>query len=156
MARFEIGDNVVVKDYKDIPAERKGSRTGNGDPTFFTVRKAVACGRKAVIEDRLMSSATGQEVYFIRYKDNGALSASQFIADDFIPDTVPEVHYSIDVKINPDIVITTMTQEVDGDKEVIAKTFADVYSNDAVGIAQAASYAVKGLHIYISRNQEEK
>ena len=57
IARFKIGDRVIVKDYKDIPEESRN--------------KGVArlCGKVGTITNKLQYECGGRTVYMLQFDD---------------------------------------------------------------------------------------
>ena len=135
MMEYKIGDKVVIKDYKDLPAD------------FRNKRNAVCCGKQGEIVDLMYSQAKKAMVYRIRIDGKTIVSRSDFPEQAFklVPKS-PPAYYDIEFTYLDNVVVARMF-EIQGDnKTEIQKGHGHIIHDGAEGIAQAASYALMRLY----------
>lgn len=132
MSELSIGSRVRVKNYDDIPESFKTRGLGR------------MCGEIGTIEDILYSKADGCNLYAIQF-DNFTTSTKLWRAEQL--ELVDEsVTYTCEIEILDNLVVARL-YEVTGDtKTEIEKGHGHIFHDGAVGVAQAASYAMKRLY----------
>lgn len=131
---FYIGDRVRVKDYTELPERLKN--------------KGIAriAGREGEIVDKLISGAKGCTIYRLQLDDYNSPSSIDFTEDSI--ELVPEEEsprYDYEFEYLENLVVARL-YEIDGDERVeIAKGHGHIFHDGVVGIAQAASYALKKI-----------
>lgn len=131
-----IGSNVRIKSYYDLPTE------------YQTKGMARIAGKRAEIVDKVYSEAKGD--YFYRLKVDGYKSVS---AVEFTEDTVEyiswgeEPTYRYEFEFLDTVVVATLYEtDYKGVEKQIAKGHGHIIHEGQIGIAQAASYAVKRIY----------
>lgn len=136
---FNIGDRVRVKNYEELPEQMK-SRGG-----------ARLCGKDGEIVDKLWSGAKGCTVYKIHFDGADRPSSIDFLtkAIDLISEFDKKTYcYEFDYLDN---VVVAKFYEVGEDyKTEIARGHGHIIHEGEIGIAQAASYALKKIHQKLS------
>jgi hypothetical protein len=136
---FNIGDRVRVKDYEDLPEQMKS--------------KAIArlCGKDGEIVDKLWSGAKGLTIYKIHFDGAERPSLVDFLskAIDLVSELDKKTYcYEFDYLSN---VVLVKFYEIGADsKTEIARGHGHIIHEGAIGIAQAASYALKKIHQNLS------
>lgn len=136
---FNIGDRVRVKNYEDLPESMKSPRFG------------TLCGKDGEIVDKLWSGARGCTVYKIHFDGAERPSSIDFLtkAIDLIADLDKKVYrYELDCLDN--MVVAVMYEVGDDYKTEIARGRGHIIHEGAIGIAQAASYALKKIYQKLS------
>ena len=141
---YQIGDRVRVRDYEDFPEHMKNSAC------------AKVAGKEGEIIDVLWSHGNNCTFYKIQLDGYDRPSKVNYIEGSF--DLIEEEEqaaktytYEFDYL---DTVVTARLYEVDGDtKTQIAIGHGHIIHDGALGIAQAASYALK--RIWLSLEEEE-
>lgn len=134
IARFKIGDRVIVKDYKDIPEESRN--------------KGVArlCGKVGTITNKLQYECGGRTVYMLQFDDYNQPSSKLWGEEYFEPYTekvAVTYHYEFDFLDN---VVVARLYEVNGDNRTeIERGHGHIIHEGAKGIAQASAYALKKI-----------
>ena len=136
---FNIGDRVRVNNYEELPEQMK-SRGG-----------ARLCGKDGEIVDKLWSGAKGCTVYKIHFDGADRPSSIDFLtkAIDLISELDKKTYcYEFDYLDN---VVVAKFYEVGEDyKTEIARGHGHIIHEGEIGIAQAASYALKKIHQKLS------
>ena len=133
---YQIGSNVRIKAYYELPTE------------YQTKGIARIAGKKAEIVDRVYSEAKGD--YFYRLKIDGCKGVS---AVEFTEDAIayigwgeePTYRYEFDF-LDTVVVATLYETDYKGVEKRIAKGHGHIIHEGQIGIAQAASYAVKRIY----------
>lgn len=138
MTEYNIGQKVVVKEWDQLPAHLQ-SRAAIGG----------LCGFKAEIIDKLYSEATHTYAYKIRLTGAQTEPVRTFPAEAFDPVAEkPPREYVHEITYLDDVVVAVF-YEVDesGHKTEIARGHGHIIHEGALGIAQAASYALKRIYL---------
>jgi hypothetical protein len=142
---FNIGDRIMVKEYEDIPQENKVKSAGD-DFRLFTTRKASLCGQHGEVVDRYYSEALGCYGYKLKFDGSPRPSLALFDGDSLIPEEQEEeagYHFEFDILEN---LVSARFYEDKGDKtSLICRGHGHIFHDGAVGVAQAASYALKRI-----------
>jgi hypothetical protein len=138
---FNIGDRVRVRRYEDLPKS-----LGRGC--------AKLCGKDGEIIDKLWSGAKGCTVYKIHLDGCDKPSSIDFPSNAI--DLVSELDkksYSYEFEFLDKVVVARFYELGDDYKTEIAKGHGHIIHEGEVGIAQAASYALKKiLHTLTEKN----
>jgi hypothetical protein len=140
MTKFNIGDRVRVRPYDELPDDVKTKAT------------APLCGKDGEIVDIVYSNAKKRLYYTVHLDGYAFPSHKMFTEDslDLIPEEVPHTYrYDFDYLEN---VVVARFIEIDGDgKETeIGRAHGHMIHEGALGIAQAASYALKQIWFKLS------
>lgn len=129
---LKIGDRVRVKEYCDIP-ESLQSRGF-----------ARLCGEVGTISDKFYSEGQKCYVYSIEF-DNFATSRKLWKAE--LLDMYDEgVSYDYEFEYLDNVVVAILYEFREESKTEIARGHGHIIHEGAVGIAQAASYALKRIY----------
>lgn len=132
MSKFTIGDRVRVKDYNDIPEEHK------------TRGLAKMCGEIGTIEDVFYSSAQECDLYAIQF-DNYA-NSQKLYQEELLEAVDESVSYEYEFEYLENVVVARLYEVTETTKTEIGMGHGHIFHEGAVGIAQAASYAMKRLY----------
>ena len=138
---FQIGDRVRVKEYSDIP---EGLRT-----------KGVARlhGCVGTIVDKLYSEGNQGYVYSIQLDDYEVKSKKMWRAEMLEP-CDEEVSYGFEFEYLDNVVVAIFYEYGEDSKTEIARGHGHIIHEGAVGIAQAASYALKRLYFKMTDKED--
>ena len=145
---FNIGNRVRVKDYKEIPSDKKALVTG-GDPTIWNAGKAKTSGKVGTIVDKMYSERYSMFVYRIQFDGQDVPSNAQFDADSIEPYTEEVPEYSWDIEVTDNIAIVRMYATIGGVKSEVTRGHGHLIHEGIEGIAQAVSYAFKRIYTEI-------
>lgn len=139
---IKIGDKVKVKAYADIPAEQKVRKVGN-NPHLWNSGKAKCCGKVGTVIDCLYSGMYECDVYRVQFDGDDLPSRPLFDIDAFEPveEEIP-AEFSFKIDIAENVVIAIMLK----DGKQVCRGHAHIIHEGTIGIAQAASYALKRLY----------
>ena len=140
---YQIGDRVRVHDYEGFPAPMRNAAC------------AKVAGKEGVITDALWSYAAKCTVYQIHLDGYDRPSKVAFLDGSF--DRVEEKEaptYTYEFTYGDNIVIARLYEVTEDSKTEIAKGHGHVFHDGALGIAQAASYALK--RIYHDLEEDER
>ena len=146
MTKFNIGDRVRVRDYYDLP---EGVRNKSVSPL---------CGKDGEIVDIIYSNAKKCLFYTIHLDGYDKPSHKLFTEDciDLVPEVVP-VTYRYEFDFLENVVVARLIEvAADGTETEIAKGHGHHIHDGALGIAQAASYAMKRIWLDIAHETEEE
>lgn len=135
MSELSIGSKIRVKDYNDIPEE------------FRTKALGRLCGEIGTIDDIVYSMSLKCKLYVIKF-DNYDVPSKKMWRDEMLEEVVEEdvVTYTFEFEFLENLVVARL-YEVTGDtKTELEKGHGHIFHDGAVGIAQAASYAMKKLY----------
>ena len=105
---------------------------------------------EGVVEDKLFSSSRGDWVYIVSFGDND--SAPHFGGD--IEDVAAEKTYRWEVfQADNNVVTAVMYEVVDGMVSEIDRKHGHIIHRGEIGVAQAASYAMKKIYIGMNDGQ---
>lgn len=142
MTKFNIGDRVRIRPYEELPEDVKNKAT------------SPLCGKDGEIVDIVYSNAK-HRLYYVLHIDGFDKPSSKMFTDDcldLVPEEVPATYrYDFDYLDN---VVVAKFIEVDGDgnETELARAHGHIIHEGALGIAQAASYAMK--HIWYKLAEE--
>ena len=132
MSKFTIGDRIRVRNYNDIPDE------------YQTRGLARMSGELGTIEDVFYSSAQECDLYAIQF-DNFENSIKLYREEQL--EAVDEaVTYDFEFEFLENLVVARLYKITEDSKVEIAKGHGHIFHEGEVGIAQAASYAIKRLY----------
>lgn len=130
---YNIGDRVIIRSYEDTPVESRTKGT------------ARLSGKKGTITDKLYSECFEGFVYVIKFDDFDILSKKMWTEDMFYLLIDNPVKYEYEFDYLEDVVVAKL-YEVNGEtKTEIERGHGHIIHAGAVGIAQAASYALKKI-----------
>ena len=142
MTKFNIGDRVRVKPYDELPDMVRTKST------------APLCGKDGEVVDIVYSNAKHCLFYTIHLDGYDKPSHKLFTEDSI--DLVPEektYFYRHEIEYLEDVVVARLFEvDTDGNKVEIAKGHGHIIHDGALGIAQAASYALKQIWFALSEN----
>ena len=134
---FQIGDRIRVKEYSDIPEELR------------TKGVARLHGCVGTIVDKLYSNGTQAYVYRIQLDDYEAQSTKMWIAE-MLESCDEDVAYGFEFEYLDNVVVAIFYEYGKESKTEVARGRGHIIHEGAVGIAQAASYALKKLYYKMS------
>jgi hypothetical protein len=139
---FNIGDRVRVKPYESLPKEIRNKGTSR------------LCGCDGEIVDKLWSGAKGCTVYKVWM--DGATRPSRIDFPSNAIDLVSELckkMYTYEFEYLDKVVVARFYEVGEDHKTEIAIGHGHIIHEDEVGIAQAASYALKRIYQKILEKQ---
>lgn len=130
---FNVGDRVVIKEYKDIPVESRNKGM------------AKCCGKVGTITDKLYSNCIGGCVYSIHFDDYEKVSNKLWSEECFTHciESITTYHYEFDVLDN--VVVARFYEVTEDSKTEIGRGHGHIIHEGAKGIAQASAYALKKI-----------
>jgi hypothetical protein len=128
---FHIGDRIRVKAYKDLPEEKQSKG-------FARMAQKVG-----TVEDRMFSEKVGDFLYRIKF-DDFEKSAKLYTADLLEPYS-DNVTYYHEFDYLENVVVARFYEVRDDVETEIARGHGHIIHEGAIGIAQAASYALKKI-----------
>ena len=140
MSEFVIGNRVRVKDYHDIPEEYQSQGISK------------MCGELGTIEDVFYSEAKKCNLYVIQF-DNYVRSTKLWRAE-LLEEVNEAVTYGYEFDFCDNVVIAILYEFREESKTEIARGHGHIIHEGAVGIAQAASYALKRIYYKIADMEE--
>lgn len=132
MSEFSIGTRVRVKDYQDIPQELQSKGF------------ARMCGEIGTVEDVYYSEAKKCNLYVIQF-DNYVNSTKMWKAE-LLEEVNEDVSYDYEFDYCDNVVIAILYEYREDSKTEIARGHGHIIHEGALGIAQAASYALKRIY----------
>lgn len=135
---LKIGDRVKVREYEEIPENLR------------TKGAASLCGEVGTVADKLYSECHDCYVYRVQFDGYNRISSKMWTEDflDKIVEQPTEYKYEFDVANN---VVVAILYEVVGDRKIeIARGHGHIIRDGAIGIAQASSYALKGIYMKLN------
>ena len=130
---YNIGSRVIIRAYEDIPSESRTRAIGR------------LCGKKGTIVDKLYSECFDGFVYTIKFDDYDIPSKKMWTEDMFYVLIDIPVRYEYKIDYLEDVVVAKF-YEVKGDvKTEIERGHGHIIHEGAMGIAHAASYALKKI-----------
>ena len=99
------------------------------------------------IEDKLVSAKDGAVLYSVDLGDDSLL----YEADELEP---LRIEYSVDVTVADNVVIGVIYESRNGKKAEVARGHGHIIHQGVLGIAQAASYALRKAWQYLSPDIE--
>ena len=142
---FQIGDRVRVHNYEDFPEHMKNSAC------------AKVAGKEGEIVDALWSYANNCTIYKIQLDGYDRISKVNFTADSFAlieEEEVAAKTYTYEFAYLETIVTARLYEVVGDTKTQIAIGHGHIIHDGALGIAQAASYALKRIWMALEEVSE--
>lgn len=130
---FRIGDRVRIRAFDDLPEEYRK----NGI--------ARMSNQAGTVEDRMYSEGTGKYMYRIKF-DNFEKSLKLW-AEDYLEPLREDVGYCYEFEHLSNVVVARLYEIKDDIKTEIAIGHGHIIHEGAVGVAQAASYALKRIYL---------
>lgn len=125
---FKIGERIRIKQYADIPQEHKSKALGK------------VCGKSGEIVD-VLTATSGEKLYIIHLDGYAMESKKLWSGECLISENATQYTWEFEVLEN--LVVGTM-YEVNGEvKTEITRGHGHIIHEGCIGIAQAASYALK-------------
>ena len=141
---FNIGDRVRVRQYDDIPEEFRNRGLGKSS------------GKDGEIVDILWSNAKNAYVYRIHFDGCDMPSRTDFVEGTF--DLISELEraqYDYEFDYLENLVVASL-YEIKGDaRKLVARGHGHIFHDGVLGIAQAASYALKRIYKFLEGDDEE-
>jgi hypothetical protein len=135
MKEFNIGDVVIIKEYKDVPEEHR------------TQGMARLSGERGTIIDRMFSEANNCYVYTIKFDNFEAVSHKKWRSEHLSLWVEKKITYRLDMDVADNVVIAILIeQSEDGSETEIARNHAHIIHEGVFGIVQALSYATKKIY----------
>ena len=132
---FQIGDRVKVHDYEGFPEAMRNAAC------------AKVAGKEGVITDALWSYAAKCMVYQIHLDGYDRPSKVWFRDGSFDRAEEKEAPtYTYEFTFSDNLVIARLYEVTEDSKVEIGKGHGHVFHDGALGIAQAASYALKRIY----------
>lgn len=132
MSEFAIGNRVRVRDYNDIPEEHRSQGMSK------------MCGEIGTIEDVFYSEAKQCNLYVIQF-DNFTKSLKLWRAE-LLEEVSENVSYGYEFDFCDNVVVAILYEFREESKTEIARGHGHIIHEGAIGIAQAASYALKRIY----------
>lgn len=132
---FNINDRVRVRQYDDIPEVLRNRGLGK------------SAGKDGEIVDIMWSNAREAYVYRIQFDGCDMPSRTDFIEGTFdLISELEKAEYTYEFEYAENLVIARL-YEIKGDaKKLIARGHGHIFHDGVLGIAQAASYALKRIY----------
>lgn len=133
---FKIGDRVCMKCYEELPEHLRSRGMSR------------MCGQVGTVEDKLYSERSGCYLYGIDF-DNYEKSTKMWEGEFLELYAQEPVTYCYEFDYLDNVVVARM-YEVKGDiKKEIGRGHGHIIHEGALGVAQAASYALKRIYIQL-------
>lgn len=129
----------MVRAYNNIPESIRSRGT------------ARLHGLKGTIIDRLYSESAGEYTYIVQFDGNDKPSIHRWLEGELWTLT-PTVEYSIEFTYAENLVVARLYELGDESKTEISRGHGHIFHDGALGIAQAASYAMKKLYQKLEEN----
>lgn len=140
MSEFTIGERVRVRDYNDIPEEHR------------TQGISKMCGEIGTIEDVFCSEGKKCNLYVIQF-DNYNKSTKLWRAE-LLEQINENVSYEYEFEYLDNVVVARLYEVTEDSKTEIGMGHGHIFHEGVVGIAQAASYALKRLYYKLADMEE--
>ena len=132
MSEFAIGNRVRVRDYNDIPEEHR------------TQGVSKMCGEIGTIEDVFYSEGKKCNLYVIQF-DNYTKSLKLWRSE-LLEEVNEDVSYGYEFDFCDNVVVAILYEYKEESKTELARGHGHIIHEGAIGIAQAASYALKRIY----------
>lgn len=152
---FNIGDQVRIKRYDEIPQAAKSKKIGS-NPHLWNCGKARLCGMVGRVVDKLYSEAYDCNVYRVHFDGMDKPSYTSFVDDNMEPFKEGRPEVSFETKISGDTVIVEMYRKSGANKDLVSSGHGYIYSEGLEGIAQAAAYALKMIWCRTNWHEDAK
>ena len=142
---FNIGDQVRVKRYDEIPDTHKANMVG-GDPHLWNQGKSRNGGKTGKIIDKLYSEAYGCNIYRVILDGYDRPTRSVFTDDciEEIQENPTDFRFDIQ-RLDEKVRAVLYRRQADGSEAEIGVGYGYILHENMEGIAQAASYAMRML-----------
>lgn len=142
---FNIGERIRVKNFKELPEQMQ------------TKGVARLCGKDGEIVDKLWSGAKGCYIYRIKFDGYSTNSSVDFVgkAIDLISE-LDKKAYAYEFDYLDKVVVAYLYEIGENSKTEIARAHGHIIHEGAIGVAQAASYALKKIYQKIIENKEKE
>lgn len=109
--------------------------------------RSLTFDKEGVVEDKLFSKKTESWVYTVHFDDSQYPFATPFSGEDldFVFDDTSYVWEMFMADNN--VVTAVMYEVIDGEKHEIARNHGHIIHSGVIGVAQAASFAMKKIYI---------
>lgn len=135
---YNIGDRVRVRQYEDLPEETKNRGLGKH------------AGKEGAIVDILQSSVKNCLVYRIQFDGCNMASRTDFVEGTFdLVSGLDKPYYDFEFEYLENLVVARLYEFKDDHKKLIARGHGHIFHDGVLGIAQAASYALKKLYRFL-------
>lgn len=136
---IKIGDRVKVKEYYDLPEE------------FQSRGFARLCGEIGTVEDKFYSEGQKCHLYSIQF-DNYATSKKLWKAE-MLESVDEDVSYAYEFDYLDNVVVARLYELREDSKTEIARGHGHIIHEGVMGIAQAASYALRKIFYQIEAKE---
>lgn len=133
---FYIGDKVRVRPFDKIPEDIRNRGLGK------------SAGKEGEIVDIMNSVAKNRAVYKIHFDGDASCSRTEFTEEmlDLVSDLeAPKYTYEFEYLEN--LVVARLYEVTEDSKTKVAKGHGHIFHDGVLGIAQAASYALKKIYL---------
>lgn len=132
---FNIGDKVRVRPFEKIPEEIRSRGLGK------------SAGREGEIVDVMYSNAKECNVYKIHFDGDTHISRTDFPEGSFdLVSDLAQATYTYEFEYLENLVVARLYEVTETSKTEIAKGHGHIFHDGVIGIAQAASYALKKIY----------
>lgn len=115
--------------------------------------RSLTFGEEGVIEDKMFSKKMGVWLYTIQFDGSRFPFAKAFRAEDLEFESDPtEYRWELFVA-DRSLVTAVMYETVNGEEREVARNHGHIIHEGVIGIAQAASYAMKKIYIGMNDGQ---
>ena len=132
---FAIKDRVRVKDYNDIPEEHQSRGF------------ARLCGQVGTIADKFYSE--GQKCYVYSIEFDNFVSSKKLWKAEVLELCNEDVSYTYEFDYLDNVVVARLYELREDSKTEIARGHGHIIHEGVLGIAQAASYALRRIYLKI-------
>lgn len=136
---FKIGDRVRVKEYYDIPEE------------YQSRGLARFCGEVGTISDKFYSE--GQKCYVYSIQFDNFVSSKKLWKAEMLELCEEDISYAYEFDYLDNVVVAKLYELRDDSKTEIARGHGHIIHEGVLGIAQAASYALRKIFYQIEAKE---
>lgn len=134
---FKIGDRVRVRRYEDLPEKIKNKGLGKH------------AGKDGEIANIMYSNAKDCYIYRIQFDGCDMHSRTDFIEGTFdLISELEKAEYTYEFEYLENLVVARLYETKGDSKKMIARGHGHIFHDGVLGIAQAASYALKKIYRY--------
>lgn len=128
---FNIGDRIKVKAYEDLPEMIRS--------------KAIArmCNKVGTVVDKLFSEGVGEFLYSIKFDDFE--KSIKLWTMDYLEAFKEDVRYDYEFDYLDNVVVARLYEIRGEEKTEIGRGHGHIIHEGAIGVSQAASYALKRI-----------
>ncbi len=139
---IKIGDRVKVKEYYDIPEDLQSRGL------------AKMCGEIGTVEDKFYSEGQKCHLYSIQF-DNYATSKKLWKVE-MLESVDEDVSYTYEFDYLDNVVVARLYELREDSKTEIARGHGHIIHEGVMGIAQAASYALRKIFYQIEAKEGDE